>query len=179
MFDLLLGVLPNNHLHHGFLFPAASALFTKTAVSKSSNACMGSLTIGHEDDQGNLEYVTLRNQRSRYPNILRGYPMMRRSGNCYMETTGNCCWQLYKKRNFTGESQILFPGEPTFYPDFKPASIKKIECKLKWPWSIYINTFDSHLDHIKSHLYQCIIISNYLVMYVFIGFKWYALLNQY
>ena len=104
-------------------------MFTYTAVSE--NTCMGSLTIGHVHDRGKLESVTLQNKRSRYPNIQRGFPIMRRRESFYMETTGNCCWEFYMKRNFKGESQILFPGEDTFFPDFKPASIKKSECKLR------------------------------------------------
>ena len=127
-FNLYSAMQPNNHPPYRFLFPGASAMISKAAISR--NYCIGSLTIAHEHEMGNLEYVILKNKRSHYPNIQRGFPVLRRRAISYIQTTGDCCWEFYIKRHFQGERQLLFPGEDTFYPDFKPASIKKLKCTL-------------------------------------------------
>ena len=51
---------PNNHPPYRFLFPGASAMISKAAISR--NYCIGSLTIAHEHEMGNLEYVILKNK---------------------------------------------------------------------------------------------------------------------
>ena len=128
-FNLISAFQSDNQVHYGISFPGASAMISKSSIS--GNYCIGTLTIVHTQERGNIEYVTLKNKRSHYPNIQRGFPIMRRRAVSYMETTGDCCWEFYTKRRFKGARQLLFPGEDTFRPDFKPASIKKLKCTLK------------------------------------------------
>ena len=110
----------------GFVFPAASAMVLNSISSGSS--CIGSLKIAHEDELRNVGYIRLEGNRSSYPNIKRGYPIIRRNTISNVEIFGNCCWELYLDRKFKGEKQHISPGGSEIYPDFQPLSIKRLEC---------------------------------------------------
>ena len=48
-----------------------------------------------------------------------------------LKVNGNCCWKIYKRRNFRGQSQTLYPGFESFLGgnNFRHVkSVKKIEC---------------------------------------------------
>ena len=110
----------------GFVFPSASAIVLNSVSSRSS--CIGSLKIAHEDELRNVGYIQLEGNRNSYPNIRRGYPVIRRDTISNVEIFGNCCWELYVDSKFKGEKQHVSPGGSTIYLDFQPLSIKRLEC---------------------------------------------------
>ena len=59
------------------LVPLTAALVSNSFNSESH--CIGSLIIGHEDDVGNIHYLSVEGYRSSYPNLMRGYPVLRRN----------------------------------------------------------------------------------------------------
>ena len=109
-----------------YLFPGASATFS--SLSSSESHCIGALNIAHENDLEQVGYLSLEGYRSHYPNIQRGFPLIRRTTISYVEIIGNCCWELYIDKKFKGEKQVITPGGNIIYPDFQPLSIKRLEC---------------------------------------------------
>ena len=108
------------------VLPISSALVTYSI--NSDHTCIGSLVISYEDEEANIDILTLEGPRNAYSNLRRGFPVMRSHSISHIETFGNCCWKIYPERQFEGEAQIIFPGSGTIYVDFQPVSIKKLEC---------------------------------------------------
>ena len=106
--------------------PIATAMVTNTFEAKSN--CAGSLLLAYEDQQKNLDVLSLEGHRSSYPNIRRGFPEIRQNTVAYIEVFGDCCWAIYAEREFGGEKQLIYPGGGEVYIDFQPISMKKIEC---------------------------------------------------
>jgi len=90
--------------------------------------CFGQLEIVHANKNSlfNIDSFNLDGKRKNYPNIARGFPIFKRNIIIHVESN-ECCWELYGKRNFKGQKQIIFPGSRV-YPEFRPASIKKVLC---------------------------------------------------
>ena len=109
------------------LVPLTAALVSNSFHSESH--CIGSLLIGHEDDVGNIHYLSVEGYRTSYPNLMRGYPVLRRNTISTIEIVGNCCWKIYPDRNLRGEEHVIFPGENILYTDFQPLSVRKLECE--------------------------------------------------
>ena len=120
MMDLKIG-LYLFFMGHGF-----SASITSSRMSESQ--CIGSLTIGHEDEDRTVKYINLHGVRTHYPNLRRGFPIIRRHIISHVEVVGNCCWELYPERMFKGSRQSIFPGGGWIHPNFQVVSIKKMEC---------------------------------------------------
>ena len=120
MMDLKIG-LYLFFMGHGF-----SASITSSRMSQSQ--CVGSLTIGHEDEDRTVKYINLHGVRTHYPNLRRGFPIIRRHIISHVEVVGNCCWELYPERMFRGSRQSIFPGGGWIHPNFQVVSIKKMEC---------------------------------------------------
>ena len=109
------------------LIPLMSAKVTY-GVSPKLN-CNGSISIGYEDYDGNVATTTLRGSRRKYPNIKVRFPVLRDCIISYIEVLGDCCWQVYSKRKFNGETQIMYPIEDAFYISFQPVSVERMkEC---------------------------------------------------
>ena len=107
--------------------PLMSGNITNGATPKSN--CNGSISIAYEDYEGNFETITLEGSRRKFPNIRNGFSVIKGSIISHIEIFGNCCWQIYSKRKFKGETRIIYPTEDFYYVDFQPVSIKrKIEC---------------------------------------------------
>ena len=105
-----------------------SALGMVTYGIDSESTCSGSLVLGYEDDQDNVNILTLSGRRNGYRNIKRGFPQIRRNTVSSVEVYGNCCWELFAGRSFQGERRVIFPEEGLIYNDFQPGSIRKVEC---------------------------------------------------
>ena len=120
MMDLKIG-LYLFFMGHGF-----SASITSSRMSESQ--CIGSLTIGHEDEDRTVKYIHLHGVRTHYPNLRRGFPIFRRHIISHVEVVGNCCWELYPGRMFKGSRKSIFPGGDWIHPNFQVVSIKKMEC---------------------------------------------------
>ena len=106
--------------------PIATAMVTNTFEAKSN--CDGFLLLAYEDQQKNIDVLSLEGHRSSYPNIRRGFPEIKENTVAYIEVFGDCCWAIFAEREFGGEKQLFYPGGGEVYIDFQPISMKKIEC---------------------------------------------------
>ena len=105
-----------------------------TGVIGGSLSCVGSLKIVHANKRnlGNLRDLLLsgnggRGKEGAYPNIKRGFPIMKKDIVIYMEMLGDCCWELYDKREFEGKKQYIQYYQT--FPEIQPASVKRISCE--------------------------------------------------
>ena len=116
-----------------YLFFMGHGFFASITSSRMSESrCIGSLTIGHEDEDRAVKYINLHGVRTHYPNLRRGFPIIRRHIISSVEVVGNCCWELYPDRMFKGSRQSIFPGGGWIHPNFQVVSIKKMECWILW-----------------------------------------------
>ena len=87
------------------------------------------MTIAHVDERQNINYIYLNGQKTHYPNIRRGFEILRRRDISHVELSGDCCWELYSEHHFGGHKQTILPEEDgRIYLDFQPVSLKKLEC---------------------------------------------------
>ena len=94
----------------------------------SKSLCKGSLTIAHVDENQNIDYINLEGHKSRYPNIRRGYQILRETEILHVQLSGDCCWELYSRHHFTGHKRKILPGEEGMITlDFQPISLKRME----------------------------------------------------
>ena len=91
--------------------------------------CMGMLTIVHEDDESNEYRLNLKGHQFRYKNVKRRFPILKRNSISHLHTHGDCCWKLYERSRFRGQTETVFPGAEQFKPTFQLVSIKKSECR--------------------------------------------------
>ena len=108
------------------LFATARASFINNIESDAH--CIGSLIVGHEDEDWNVNYLSIESHPPRYRNIRRRFPVIRVNVVSTIEIIGNCCWELYSGLNFKGERQTIFPTGEEIFVDFQPFSIKRLEC---------------------------------------------------
>ena len=108
------------------IFPVARASFINNIESEAR--CIGSLIIGHEDEDWNINYLRIEGYPHRYRNIRRRFPVIRANVVSTIEIIGNCCWELYSGLSFKGERQTIFPTGEEISVDFQPFSIKRLEC---------------------------------------------------
>ena len=104
---------------------------TMGLISRSSSSetkCSGQLRIAYEDADMNINYITLEGPRSLYPNIRRGFPLIRSSIITQFDIYGDCCWEIYPTRKFRGDKHVIYPSGDIVYSDFQPVSIKKVDC---------------------------------------------------
>ena len=95
----------------------------------SESRCRGSLTIAHVDENQNIKYINLEGRKTRYPNIRRGFEILRDTEILHVQLSGDCCWELYSRRHFTGHKRKILPGEEGMITlDFQPISLKRMEC---------------------------------------------------
>ena len=108
------------------IYPITRASFTNNIESDAH--CIGSLIIGHEDEDWNINYLRIEGYPHRYRNIRRRFPIIRANVVSTIEVIGNCCWELYAGLSFKGERQTIFPTGEEIFVDFQPFSIKRLEC---------------------------------------------------
>ena len=95
----------------------------------SSEKCKGLLTITHEDDDENLGEISLNTEfRKQYSHLKKGFRILRRNSVAYLATTGDCCWEIHSEPNFTGDEELVYPGEDNRYPSFQPVSARVTKC---------------------------------------------------
>lgn len=100
-----------------------------TNTNREETQCLGFITISHIDDYDYEKSLELGGYRNGYLNLKRGFPILRRNYVVRLETFGDCCWEIYSERKFSGDKQVLWPGGFT-NPDFQPASIRRMECNF-------------------------------------------------
>ena len=104
---------------------------TTALIAQSSSSeirCNGHLRIAHEDEDRNVNFITLEGPRTAYRNIRRGFPAIRNNIINYIDTFGECCWEIYSNRAFRGDKHVIYPSGDLVYADFQPVSIKKVDC---------------------------------------------------
>ena len=100
---------------------------TNGATPKSH--CNGIISIVYEDDVGEMATITLESKKSKYPNLRKGFPEIKNKFVSYIEILGDCCWKIYSKRKFKGETKVVYPTEDILYIDFQPVSVRRTtEC---------------------------------------------------
>ena len=111
-----------------FFLTSAKTLGLISRSSSSETNCNGQLLIAYEDMIGNINYVTLEGPRSQYPNIRKGYPVIRANIVSHFDIFGDCCWEIFPTRRFRGDKHVIYPSGDVLYTDFQPMSIKKVDC---------------------------------------------------
>ena len=111
-----------------FFLTSAKTLGLISRSSSSETNCKGQLLIAYEDMIGNINYVTLEGPRSQYPNIRKGYPVIRANIVSHFDIFGDCCWEIFPTRRFRGDKHVIYPSGDVLYTDFQPMSIKKVDC---------------------------------------------------
>ena len=102
---------------------------SNTNAINSKSLCRGSLNITHVDENQNINYINLEGRKTRYPNIRRGYEILRETEILHVQLSGDCCWELYSRHHFTGHKRTILPGEEgRITLDFQPISLKRMEC---------------------------------------------------
>ena len=102
---------------------------SNTNAIDSESLCKGSLNITHVDENQNIDYINLEGRKYRYPNIRRGYHILRETEILHVQLSGDCCWELYSRHHFAGHKRTILPGEEGMITlDFQPISLKKMEC---------------------------------------------------
>ena len=96
---------------------------TNGATPKSN--CDGIINIAYEDYEGEMATIILESKRSKYINLRKGFPEIKDKFVTYIEILGDCCWKIYSKRKFKGESKIVHPTEDSLYIDFQPVSVRR------------------------------------------------------
>ena len=111
-----------------FFLTSTKTLGLISRSSSSETNCNGQLLIAYEDMIGNINYVTLEGPRSQYPNIRKGYPVIRANIVSHFDIFGDCCWEIFPTRRFRGDKHVIYPSGDLLYTDFQPMSIKKVDC---------------------------------------------------
>ena len=99
---------------------------TNGATPKSH--CNGIISIAYEDYEGEMATIILESKRSKYINLRKGFPEIKDKFVTYIEILGDCCWKIYSKRKFKGETKIVYPTEDSLYIDFQPVSVRRRKC---------------------------------------------------
>ena len=111
-----------------FFLTSTKTLGLISRSSSSETNCNGQLLIAYEDMIGNINYVTLEGPRSQYPNIRKGYPVIRANIVSHFDIFGDCCWEIFPTRRFRGDKHVIYPSGDVLYTDFQPISIRKVDC---------------------------------------------------
>ena len=61
----------------------------------------------------------------RYANLRKG--LLRNRNLIYMESNGNCCWQVFDRKRFRGRRENIPLGFEGL-PEREPKSIRRVEC---------------------------------------------------
>ena len=92
-------------------------------VDDYATECSGSLLVYHGPKQRTLESLkTLRLVGKGYSRI--GARKLRRRTVLHVEAEGNCCWELWSKRGYNGDSKVVSSGYIA-HVDFHPISIRQ------------------------------------------------------
>lgn len=113
--------------------PPKSENFAKGLISvyhtTQETQCDGSLTIlldNRSPGSFPLKSITsLKLTGKRYRNLLRNINKNKRV--IKIQAEGNCCWMIFSKIRFLGQTQYIYPGFDEF-PDNEIKSAKRISC---------------------------------------------------
>jgi len=96
---------------------------TATATSKGKVKCEGSIVVYSEDKDGNIGEQTY--DGAEYKTF--GRRLIRKSAIKF-QVKGDCCWGLYKFKNFFGEKTSVILKSGIHPATIQPKSIKKMNC---------------------------------------------------
>jgi hypothetical protein len=91
--------------------------------------CGGSLTITHakEYDVADYESIRLGGDRLEFPNLKRGFPVLKETVVLHVEANGCNCWEVYDNPHFVGDKEDVVPGD-RHYLNVRTGSVRKVEC---------------------------------------------------
>ena len=70
--------------------------------------------------------------KKQWPNIRRGFAAELKTNTIIvMQGVGNCCWDIYSRKGYSGEKKELFTGDP-YAVEFQPISIRKKNCPVSY-----------------------------------------------
>ena len=90
--------------------------------------CGGSLTITHaKDDLAENENIRLGGDRLEFPNLKKGFPILKETVVLHVEAYGCNCWEVYDHPQFVGDKEDVEPGD-RHYLHVKTGSVRKVKC---------------------------------------------------
>ena len=94
-------------------------------LDNESQQCEGSLTLIHLHNSDLSDMKRIRLSGFKYSNLRKG--LLRNRNLIYMESNGNCCWQVFNRKRFRGRRENIPLGFEGL-PEHEPKSIKRVEC---------------------------------------------------
>ena len=91
----------------------------------NESQCLGSLTLIHLQKSDLSDMKRIRLTGLRYANLRKG--LLRNRNLIYMESNGNCCWQVFDRKRFRGRRENIPLGFEGL-PEHEPKSIRRVEC---------------------------------------------------
>lgn len=91
--------------------------------------CDASLSIRHAHESSIVEYedLNLGGKRQEYPNLKKGYSLLRENVVLHVESFGCACWEMFDLPRFRGESELIEPGD-RHYLSVRTGSLQRILC---------------------------------------------------
>jgi len=102
---------------------------TGTVNLKDISECDASLSIRHAHESNILEYedLSLGGKRSAYPNLKKGYSVLKQNVILHVESYGCACWEMFDLPRFRGDSEMIVPGDRQ-YISVRPGSLQRMIC---------------------------------------------------
>ena len=100
------------------------------ATKEIDTDCGGSLRISHakQYDLAEGNDIRLGGKRKDYPNLRKGFRVLRENVVLHVEAYGCDCWEIYNNPHFRGKKEDIVPGY-RHYLNVRTGSIRKIVCK--------------------------------------------------
>ena len=65
-------------------------------------------------EKTNAKNITLGGERQEYPNLKKGFPVLRTNIVLHVEAYGCVCWKAYDRPRFAGINATIFPGDRNY-----------------------------------------------------------------
>ena len=99
-------------------------------TKEAKKDCGSFLKIVHatESDLVDIHTIKLGGNRREYPNIRKGFPLLKKNLVLHVEADGCECWEVYTQPRFIGEKDDIVPGD-RHYLKVRAGSIRKVKCE--------------------------------------------------
>ena len=71
--------------------------------------------------------MSLGGKRSAYPNLKKGYSVLKQNVILHVESYGCACWEMFDLPRFRGDSEMIVPGDRQ-YISVRPGSLQRMIC---------------------------------------------------
>jgi hypothetical protein len=92
-------------------------------VSEGKPTCKGSLDLYTEADDGSFGVASFK--AAKYPKF---YKRMKKKSIVEIEVKGDCCWELYPRKQFNGIERSVVLKSGLHRAKIQPKSIRKASC---------------------------------------------------